>query len=199
MLNVNILSVVRKAEGRERADAVRLELQQKAKNAASFAEASRAIESAFFETMVTNWKVFAVSYARGTLFFFLDPGRFDLYEFLDLPHDFRGYQLLRFDLGGLIRKLRGLPPYVPIYLLCVGTLNVCLLAGFIFFLLARRFSLELELFLIILIGYVLLIVAPTGLSRFRLSVVPFLFLASTPLLERVFKFVMTRKLKKAVS
>ena len=65
----------------------------------------------------------------------------------------------------------------------MGTLNLLLLVGFIYFVLTRRYPVELKWFILVLVGYVLAIVGPTGLSRFRLSVMPFLILALPPLLE----------------
>ena len=64
-------------------------------------------------------------------------------------------------------------------------MNLLLLAGFVNCALVRHYPLAIRLFILVMLAYILLIVAPTGLSRFRLSVMPFLFVSLPPLLERV--------------
>jgi hypothetical protein len=186
MLHVNIRGLVRRSEGKERARIVARELEKEADNAGSFAEANRAVERAFFETMLKNWKSLIPVYLRGSLFFFLDPGRYDLYEFLNLPHDVRSFQFLRGGIRDAIQKLGGVPPYVPPYFVLVGSINLVLLVGFIYTAFSRRYPSEIRFFVLTLMAYVLLIVAQTGLSRFRLSLMPFLFLSLPPLLEALF-------------
>jgi len=186
MLHVNIRGMVRRVEGNEKARIVTRDLQREAEKARSFAEANRAIERAFFETMLKNWRSQCAVYSRGSLFFFLDPGRYDLYEFLDLPHNIRSFQFLRGGIDSVLAKLGELPPYAPPYLALVGAINLLLLIGLIYCGFSSCYSVEIKLFVLCLMAYVLLIVAPTGLSRFRLSVMPFLFVALPPLLERLF-------------
>jgi hypothetical protein len=183
MLHVNIRGMVSRVEGKEKARIVTRDIQKKAENAESFAEASRVVERAFLETMLKNWPSQLAVYSRGCLFFFLDPGRFDLYEFLDLPHNIRSSQILKGGISGALEKLEEFPPYVPTYFVLVGTINLLLLVGLLYCGLSRRYPFEIKLFVFILMAYVLLIVLPTGLSRFRLSIMPFLFLALPPLLE----------------
>lgn len=192
MLHVNIRGLVRSAEGMQASITATRDLQQQVRQTDSFAEASNTIERAFFETAFANWKMLPFIYARGSLFFFLDPGRFDLYEFLDLSHNFRSYAFLKGGIRNFVDRLGELPPFVSFYLLFVGTLNLFLLAGFTYFSLSRRYPVEIKGFVLILVGYVLLIVAPTGLSRFRLCIVPFLLVALAPLLERLLVLIERR-------
>lgn len=184
MLHVNIRGIVRQTEGKERAHSLTRELEEKTKRTQDFAEASRTVERAFFETMIKNWRTLITAYPRGSLLFFLDPGRFDIYEFLELPHNIRGGEILRADFWNKLRKLKEIPVSILSYLTVVGAINILLLAGLFYFLFDRRYPIELKSFSLLLLFYVLAIVAPTGLSRFRLSVMPFLFLSLPPLLER---------------
>lgn len=196
MMYVNIPGMVRRTEGADEARTAIRELRRRADSAQSFAEASRTVEHAFLRTVFRNPGTVIRSYARGSLFFFLDPGRFDLYEFLDLPHDIRGFQFLKGSVKDTFELLEALPPYVLPYFLLVGTINLLLLAGFIYCALSARYPLELRLFALILVGYTLLIVGPTGLSRFRLGIYPFLVLALPPLLARLAEAFKTSRLRR---
>jgi hypothetical protein len=183
MLHVNIRGVVRRTEGTAKANEFAEGVEREAKGAGNFAEESRTVERAFFSTMLKNWRTLMIVYPVGTLFFFLDPGRFDIYEFLNLPHNLRSFQILKAGLREKIQILIQLPPLILPYLIVVGVINLLVLIGFAFFLVSRRYPIELKIFILILLGYVILIVAPTGLARFRLSFMPFLFLALPPFLE----------------
>ena len=95
MMHVNIHRLVDEAEGDQASISATRNLKREVRQAENFAEASKTIERAFFEAVFVHWKTLPMMYARGSLFFFLDPGRFDLYEFLDLPHNFRSYAFLK--------------------------------------------------------------------------------------------------------
>lgn len=121
---------------------------------------------------------FTARYGRGTAAFFLDPGMFDLYEFLDRPQPFRlGRTLVQERAYNRVFTELGRGPLL--YLVGLFLWNGVVTAGFLGFLVRLGRAGASRWFLGLLVLYVAFTVGPVGRSRYRLAVEPLLFVAAT--------------------
>ena len=119
---------------------------------------------------------YSIYYAKGIVAFMLDPGRFDLYNFLGI--DELGY-------SGLMKSIRseGLKAIVnyltmqPIGLiLLLGLLlfvNGIKMIGYLFYLIGFKQFNYIEVIMVILFLYVAVLTGPNGASRYMVPVLPF--------------------------
>ncbi|GAB4253846.1 MAG: hypothetical protein Kow00109_29440 [Acidobacteriota bacterium] len=120
---------------------------------------------------------FLLAYGRGIASFFLDPGMFDLYEFLDRAQPFRLGQVL-FREKSYSRIFSDLSIGSLLYLTTLLLWNGAVTLGFLLFLARAHRSGESRWFLALLVVYMALAVGPIGRSRYRLPVEPLLLVAS---------------------
>ncbi len=181
MLRYNMRSLVRDSHRSSEANQIRKEFGKRLESASDLAESSRMIEAEFARTAFANWKSTAESYIEGTLTLFLDPGRFDIYQFLGLDSDVRAGDVFKSELTAIPALLLKIPIPILIHLILVGLLNLFIAAAFVYFLVKSSGRPEFKLYVVLVVLYMVAVAAPTGVSRFRLSFMPFL-LVTTPLL-----------------
>lgn len=146
-----------------------------------FAEASSYIERLGRDTILSDWFDYAQFHLRGVGFFFVDPGRFEFYKFLDLKSQWnRGfqYQIMNYGLiKGSFKLLKQMPTGAILYLIAMGFINVVLFLLFFCSMLKRTNLFEFKIFLILVVFYVAIITGPLGASRYRLPVFPYMLVA----------------------
>ena len=161
----------------------------------SFAQASQNTRQAYFRALVENWPSTLKRVVRETVFFFLDPGRFDVWEFLNKPHNIRSRDIL-YACGVLSfwEELRKIPLSIMVFLFLTGIVNLLITIGFINFLYQESLSFEIKWMMVLIVLYILMatIFAATGNARYRLPIEPLLIISLTPLLDRISRLKSSR-------
>jgi len=141
----------------------------------------------YLERFIFRWPRTLEKILIDPLFLFLDPGRFDIFEFLNMPHDVRSWKLVFGGDSGRKEFFNRIPLLILIYLLVVGFLNVLILAGFLYFVFTESQSFEWKIFFLLVISYVLaaVIFGAVGASRYRLPLEPLLILSIEPMLSQL--------------
>lgn len=121
------------------------------------------------EILLKDGFSYTIYHLKGVLYFFLDPGRFDLYNFFRLEtNNSQGF----LHKGTSFQKVKGIfgsQPVIAILLLLVFIGNLLKTIGFLGFIWINR-SKKSVLFLAALVFYVALLTGPLGASRFALPV-----------------------------
>jgi hypothetical protein len=144
----------------------------------SFKTANRNIEKACFYVLWKNLPAYSFYHFRGSILFFIDPGRYDLYHFLRIKQEQGFWYFISHDgILGILKGVKKIPTTVIFYLLVMVIFNLLFLISVILFIIRRGYSMEFWLFLLTVILYFALITGPLGASRHRLPVFPELLLA----------------------
>ncbi len=176
LLHCNTYLFLMEIEGRKKADQfVRSVLKEVKKM--GFEQANRTIEKRCIPIIRDNWLRYSIFQLRGSLFFFLDPGRFDLYHFLGKKQPVSSFITLS-DSGikGFIQYIRTIPPAVLTSLFIIMAINGILLLLFLVSIFYKSSFIRMKLFLLFLVAFFIVMVGPFGASRFRLAVFPILLL-----------------------
>ncbi len=114
---------------------------------------------------------YALFHLKGSVRFFVDPGRFDLVSFFG-EGESGGPGFLKVlnqeGIRGAFRALKAQGPALVFLLGVIALLKVAKLAGFAVYLFRRKESLFLRIFLLLLTGYLAAVTGPLGASRFLL-------------------------------
>jgi hypothetical protein len=146
-----------------------------------FAEQSRQIQWRYLQRRLSDPMRTLRKYTRGIFGFFLDPGRYDLYQFLGWSHSIRGPDLLReTPLLQLPRRiLEAFPLWLVLLLAGIAAINLTLTVSFFHFILCAKADLAVRVFMGLLIVYLVAVVGNLGVSRYRLPVEPY-FIVTFP-------------------
>jgi hypothetical protein len=147
---------------------------------------------AFLEEVPKRLPALAKGYAIGVASFFVDPGRFDWYEFFKLPDSRSLRKILFIDEIPVNRQLGRFPLPVLGSLLVVLILNLVVFAGFAHSLVVSRDYSPAKVFMIALILYVAAVTSFAGASRYRLPVEPLLLILAGPFLLSIGEWVRSR-------
>lgn len=151
----------------------------------NFGSWSREVERVFIQDRLSNWPTTVYRQVLGNLAFLLDPGRFDIFQILGIPHSVRLPDLLHSRSRSSSSILGQVPGGILVYLSLVFLLNLLVSAAFLYFPFKENVRLEYKVYWVMLVLYAIVLTGPIGASRFRLEVEPFLLLALPFLLKRV--------------
>jgi hypothetical protein len=183
LLHYNAAGVVRQEEGPAAEGQWVATVLQEADTQADFASRQHFIQRRAVAVLRAHPLVYARQHLQGMVTFFLDPGRFDLAQFLRLAPPPGGgllEQLRAAGTVGVLRTLQGLPLGLLVGLLALAVANTVRLGlairGF-----WRAGSREAELrwgrwWLAVLILYVAFLTGPLGAARFLVPVWPLLLM-----------------------
>ena len=152
-----------------------------------YTTAKRGVEYSFLKVVARNWQDYTLYHMRGVLFFFLDPGRFDIYQVLGWSQQ-EGLSRYMGNSSGttfqdILAKARELPIPIVALLTLIGTVNLVILGAFSYFVFRPHVQPELKVFLILIVFYVAFVTGGIGRSRYRLPVMPFLLLTAPTILR----------------
>ncbi|MEX0980771.1 MAG: hypothetical protein WD577_03685 [Bacteroidales bacterium] len=139
-----------------------------------FKEQSECLTNAATSVFREDLKGYALFHLKGMVRFFVDPGRFDLYNFFGIEkQQGKGflYHLNQGGLKGAWSYFISQPVLVVIALALIALVNLLRLFGFLAFLFNRSFKPEFRLFLFFLIAFLAFASGPLGASRFMLPLV----------------------------
>ncbi len=144
----------------------------------SFAEADDGDWRSFWTSRLERWPATLWLYARGSAVFFVDPGRFDVYQFFGMEQDVSGLQIIRSSTADRWALLMRIRRSVLLYMILIAGLNVLIAAGFASSLFLGKIPREVKVFLILIVAYVTAAVGLVGFSRYRLAIEPYLLLGT---------------------
>jgi len=149
---------------------------------AKWSARSQRPEQPFYRVVIEHPLDLARRQLRGMVTFFLDPGRFDFYQFFSNPYPSRGFSRSMYEWETFWQTARGTGPWLK-YLIAIGLFNLLLATAFILFLF-QPLQMELRVFVFLVVIYMAMMTASFGRSRYRLPVMPELFLAAAVVLDR---------------
>ncbi|GAB3229689.1 hypothetical protein GCM10027346_15320 [Hymenobacter seoulensis] len=181
LLRYNIRGVLQATEGPEAAEAFVRQTVETSTEFTGFKAQQQYIQRQSLGKLGQHPVAYAGQHVRGMINFFLDPGRFDIVQFLRLPQaTSQGgllQQLNKHGYGGVLNYLQQLPLVWLSWLMLIAGMNVMRLGLAVRFLFGR-YSLVHRLVLGGLIGYVAFLTGPLGAARFAVPVLPLLFAAA---------------------
>lgn len=142
------------------------------------------LQSACFTVIGDNLGAYTRMHIKGVANFFLDPGRFDLWSFFQLPPPETGFLQTFSEKGyaGILNGLLKLPLGWLLFLMLVLLANLVKITGLLFFLWNRRME-AIGLVVLILFGYLAGLTGTSGASRFALPLFPWMLLCTTSLIQ----------------
>jgi hypothetical protein len=173
MVNYNFRYFIMAKEGSESASQAVDLLYDHCGVLQDYAEKNRCLSRGVRETILKDPFRYGIFHLKGSIRYFLDPGRFDLVTFfnLSLPDSPGMLQAMNQEgVRGAIRAMRDQGWGWIIVLGVLGIFKLAKLSGFILYLVRGRSEIALRIFLGLLAGYMALATGPLGASRFLLPV-----------------------------
>jgi hypothetical protein len=168
------------AEGELYADSVITDCLIQANAMADYGERLQWMDAKALEIIKTYPGSFLKLYTKGILAFFIDPGRFDVYHFLAI--DEKGapglmYEIQTSGYKAIFAYLNQAPLLALVILVVNFCWNLFVVACFVYFSVSKRFPASMRLILCVLVLYIAAATGPVGVSRYRVPVYPFLWMA----------------------
>lgn len=178
LLDYNTRYLLIQTEGPDAATALVEDVHRRAARAGSFAERQGILHAGAWELLRPRLFSYVAFHLRGTLAFFLDPGRFDLYHFFGIPSGGNGllYHFSQSGLSGIWTYLSTQPLAMVAAWVLIAVANAVRLVGLLVSAIAR-IQAEVKWGLLLLIGYVAVVTGPVGAARFAVPVFPLIVLA----------------------
>jgi hypothetical protein len=174
LVDYNLYYFLMNRDGEEAASAAKEQIHATCDAQRDFKEQSECLTDSATAVFREDLKGYALFHLKGMARFFVDPGRFDIYNFFGIERE-RGkgflYHLNEGGLKGAWRYFISQPVLVVIALVLIALMNLLRLIGFLAFLFNRSFKPEYRLFLFFLIAFLAFATGPLGASRFMLPVV----------------------------
>ena len=188
LLNYNAYHALLEVYGPEEADSVIFAVKDEAALIKDFAEREKYVEKAATDLVMEHKVAYAKFHLKGMVNFFLDPGRFDLYQFFGWQEEgFQGllYYFSKDGYVGIFNFLREQPMVPAFSLVSVMIWNLLLLLALLNFMFLKKVPWEIRLLTLLMIGYICAATGPLGASRFKLPIYPLMVLTVPFLWERV--------------
>ncbi len=175
VLNYNVRSFLIKRYDRETADRTIAAIETAAAEKGTYRAAYHEIENESWKIIKQHWLKYSIHHLQGGLNFFLDPGRFEIYNFFRVESS--GSLFVLYTLSGykgLIEYIKSAPELFVFMLLVTGVINLLLFISLIYFILKLPGEVVFNIYIVLICMYVVIVTGPIGASRFRLPVFPFL-------------------------
>lgn len=141
---------------------------------------------------------FGIYHMKGVFRFFIDPGRFDIYNFFGLQNSSDSYKGLshHFFEGGIksvISYLKDQPSAILLWILAITLINFIKLIGFAFFLFNKRIPLDFRIYLFIIIGTISFASGPLSAARFTVPTALLVLGAAAIQYQQWLSFLLTKR------
>lgn len=178
LLDYNTRYLLIQTEGVDVADSLVTAVHQEADDANTFAEEQEILHDGSWELIRPRLPSYVLFHLRGVVGFFLDPGRFDLYNFIGIPSGKAGllYHFSAEGPKGVWTYLRSQPALLVIILLIIAAANLIRTVGLAASAFARV-PVEIKWGLLLIVGYVAAATGPVSAARFAVPVSPLILLA----------------------
>ncbi len=174
LVDYNLYYFLMNRDGKEVASAAKERIHAACGAHIEFKERSECLTDSVTTVIKEDLKGYALFHLKGMARFFIDPGRFDIYNFFGIEREHgKGflYHLNEGGLKGAWSYFISQPVLVVIALILIALVNLLRLFGFLVFLFNRSFKPEFRLFLFFLVAFLAFATGPLGASRFMLPVV----------------------------
>ena len=171
------------------------EIRDHLKSIENFQELQKEEDKIGYEIIMSHKYEYAKYHMKGMVNYLLDPGRFDINNFLGVKEENNSGLLYVFTKEGYLGVLKFIlkqPIYVILYLLFVMIINILLLISFINFISVKNINIEIKLFLVLMIFYMCFFSGPLGTMRYKIHVIP-LMLFTVPFLIEKIKYFFSKK------
>lgn len=173
LVNYNLRYYLMATEGPDKAAETVDELYRRCEDQGDYGEKNRCLTKGVREMLMRHPLKYGIYHLKGSVRYFLDPGRFDLVTFFQLEK--AGSEgalniLNKEGAGGFLRFLKSQGLGLVLILVIIGLFKLFKLAGFMIYLFRGRRDLPFRIFLALLVGYLALVTGPLGASRFYLPV-----------------------------
>jgi 4-amino-4-deoxy-L-arabinose transferase-like glycosyltransferase len=141
-----------------------------------------------YEIISENKFVYAKLHLKGMANFFLDPGRFDLNNFLGIKEGNNTgllYTFTKEGYSGVLKFILKQPLYIIIYIIAIMIINIILLISLINFLFIKRINIETRIFMFLLIFYLCFFSGTLGTMRYKIHIIPLLLFTIPFLFEKI--------------
>jgi hypothetical protein len=170
---------------------INAEINDKAEKVNSYKEKQHIIKSLSTKYIKKDWLSYSWFHIQGSLRMFLDPGRFDLYNFFNYTNKNEVGFLAHINREGIIGAFNyfKLQPLLIILLLpLIFVFNLIKMYGFtIYWVMHYKTATPILYFALFIILYIAILTGPGGASRFLVPVLPFYCMfASKGILEKNF-------------
>ncbi len=174
LVDYNLYYFLMDRDGKEVASAAKEQIHATCEAQKDFKERSECLTESATSVFKEDLKGYALFHLKGMARFFVDPGRFDLYNFFGIERERGKGFLYHLNDGGFRAAWKyflSQPVLVVIALLLIALVNLLRVFGFLAFLFNKSFKPEFRLFLFFLIIFLAFATGPLGASRFMLPVV----------------------------
>jgi hypothetical protein len=167
LLHYNTNLYLNNSVGKEETEKILGKLMIVPESKVEFVKNYKEVNSVCASVLLNNIFSYSIYHSRGVAYYFLDPGRFDLYNFLRLENENSNGFLHRGAGKNKFEEVYSQYPSIAVVLVFLLLINIIKTLGFIGFLWVRRKD-----FQILLIGglvfYLAILTGPLGASRFAL-------------------------------
>ena len=173
MVNYNIRYFIMGQEGSEAAVATVDQLYSNCSSESSYREKKRCLDEGVREIIMDKPVQYGLFHLKGTIRYFLDPGRFDLVTFFNIQEaNSPGFlnALNEDGLAGVMKFLKQQGWGLVLLLGLIALIKLVKITGFIIYLFRGKEQVQLRIFLILLVGYLAMVTGPLGASRFLVPV-----------------------------
>ena len=174
LVDYNLYYFLMNRDGEEAARAAKEQIYATCGEEKEYAKRAGCLTESATAVIREDLKGYTLFHLKGMARFFVDPGRFDLYNFFGIEREKGAGFLYHLNEGGVKaawRYLLNQPVMIIAWLAMIALLNLLRLAGFLAFLFNKGFKPENRLFLFFLIAFLAFATGPLGASRFMLPVV----------------------------
>ncbi|MCB9449099.1 MAG: glycosyltransferase family 39 protein [Flavobacteriales bacterium] len=181
LLYYNTNYTLQEAVGAEKADIMITDLTHRIAHATTYAEGQRLLEAQCLHWLWQYKGVYARMEGKGLLKFFLDPGRWDLYNFLGLPQNDQPGWMSRYQTGGakaVLAYVASFPTWVWLFMFLTYGINIWMLIGLMHFVRGRYPERHMRIAVTGTILYFAVLAGPLASGRFRLPVYPLIAMAA---------------------
>ncbi|MFD1616464.1 hypothetical protein [Gelatiniphilus marinus] len=162
--------------GEDYADKIRTEITQKASKETTYAEQQNATRDLCLNYLKKDWLSYIYMHFKGAFKMFLDPGRFDIYNFFELDKQVgEGFLKAYYKEGfsGVFNYLKVQPLIIIIIIPILMLFNILKLIGFaLFWKNNYKTAPKVFWFMLFIIAYITVLTGLIGASRFLVSVLP---------------------------
>ena len=177
LLNYNARGFLTAEYSSDYADEVITAIKNEAAEKGSYKETNSYFAKESLTIIKNNFFGYLCYHFRGMLNFLIDPGRFDIYNFLQIKQSYGFLKLFnQHGYKGIFIIFREFPVIIICYLLLMAVINILLLVSFLCFLIKPYPDKYYKVYLLVICIYIVLLTGPIGASRFRIPIFPLILL-----------------------
>jgi hypothetical protein len=173
MVNYNLRYFIMAQEGSDQATELIDSLYVHCGEMTGYPEKNRCLMQGVRERIMNQPFAYGLYHLKGSVRYFLDPGRFDLATYFSLQTaESPGILKVVHQEGftGIVRFMKSHGWGWVVVLGMIGIFKLLKLTGFLIFLFRGKSGLPFRIFLALLVGYLAIVTGPLGASRFLLPV-----------------------------